>query len=54
MTEVLLWVITGLMVLYAAIDLADIWRNRPVVMWDEQYQRWRAKRGIKVAPPDYR
>lgn len=45
MTEILLWGITALLLTMLVIEWIDIWRNRPIVVWDEFYGRWRAARG---------
>jgi hypothetical protein len=40
--DVVLGLVAGTMLAYAAVSLAVIWRERPVVVWDEREQRWRA------------
>lgn len=46
--DVLLWAITVLLLVTLAIEWADIWRNRPAVVWDEFHGRWTAARSRRV------
>jgi hypothetical protein len=40
--EMMLWGATIWLLVWGLFQVAAIWRDRPVVMWDERLQMWRA------------
>jgi hypothetical protein len=45
MTDIVMWAITALYLLYAIVAVLAAWVERPVVVWDNWQGRWRAARG---------
>jgi hypothetical protein len=43
----LMWALTVGTVVFIVLEAADAYRNRPLVMWDDERRRWRAKRGYQ-------
>ena len=45
LSALIMFLLAAPLLLWLALEFADIWRNRPVVIWDDYELRWRpAKR----------